>query len=537
MITPAASRRTADRGLDSNGVLPADVLVDLRHHRRPGEGDDLPLALPAGAARAARLPDRRAWRATTGPSSSCASARAASIEGCGETIDEDGLRALRRAPVLRDRGLHRRGHLRARRGRDRRRAEPGLLPGDPAVPVRAGDQAAHGRGAAPTARAWSSRSPSATTSPRRARSRRKSTSTIDESPALPDRPLPRQDGHRRAALPALRQHDDRADLEPQPHRLRADHDGRGLRRRGPRPLLRPGRRAARRGRQPHDAGRRPGRDGGARRQRRGDAQGRQVRAVPLDRTTPSPAHYVRGQYDGYLDIDGVAKDSTTETYAALRLEIDNWRWSGVPWFIRTGKRLPVTQTELRAVFRDPPRLGFMEQGGHRRPSRTSSSSSSTRRPGRASVLDAHRADVDGPGRSRSTWSSPRRGARRRPRTRCCCSTRCAATRTRFTRQDSVEETWRIFEPLLERRRRCTPTRRASGARRRRTSWSPGYGELARPVGGLGRPSEPRAERQAPAKGESTARAKAKPPGPRARLGQGQSAARPGRARPWPGRAA
>ncbi len=71
-----------------------------------------------------------------------------------------------------------------------------------------------------------------------------------------------------------------------------------------------------------------------------------------------PAHYVRGQYDGYLEIDGVAPDSTTETYAALRLEIDSWRWSGVPFFIRTGKRLPVTQTELRLVFKHPPRLGF-----------------------------------------------------------------------------------------------------------------------------------------------------------------------------------
>ena len=48
-----------------------------------------------------------------------------------------------------------------------------------------------------------------------------------------------------------------------------------------------------------------------------------------------PAHYVRGQYHGYLGVDGVAADSSTETYAALRLEIDNWRWSGVPFFIRT----------------------------------------------------------------------------------------------------------------------------------------------------------------------------------------------------------
>ena len=67
-----------------------------------------------------------------------------------------------------------------------------------------------------------------------------------------------------------------------------------------------------------------------------------------------PAHYVRGQYDGYHDIAGVAEGSTTETYAALRLEIENWRWAGVPFFIRTGKRLPVTQTELRLVFKRPP---------------------------------------------------------------------------------------------------------------------------------------------------------------------------------------
>ena len=71
-----------------------------------------------------------------------------------------------------------------------------------------------------------------------------------------------------------------------------------------------------------------------------------------------PAHYVRGQYDGYLDVDGVAKGSTTETYAALRLEVDSWRWAGVPFFIRTGKELPVTQTEVRLVFSRPPRLRF-----------------------------------------------------------------------------------------------------------------------------------------------------------------------------------
>ena len=81
------------------------------------------------------------------------------------------------------------------------------------------------------------------------------------------------------------------------------------------------------------------------------------RAMPA----ADPAHYVRGQYDGYRDIDGVAEDSTTETYAALELEIDNWRWSGVPFFIRTGKLLPTTQTEVRLVFERPPRLGFFAE--------------------------------------------------------------------------------------------------------------------------------------------------------------------------------
>ena len=75
-----------------------------------------------------------------------------------------------------------------------------------------------------------------------------------------------------------------------------------------------------------------------------------------------PAQYVRGQHDGYRDVSGVAADSTTETYAAMRLEIDNWRWSGVPFFIRTGKLLPVTQTEFRLVFKRPPRLGLRPRG-------------------------------------------------------------------------------------------------------------------------------------------------------------------------------
>jgi len=66
---------------------------------------------------------------------------------------------------------------------------------------------------------------------------------------------------------------------------------------------------------------------------------------------------VRGQYDGYLEVEGVARNSKTETFAALELEIENWRWAGVPFFIRAGKCMPVKQTEINVVFKRPPRLG------------------------------------------------------------------------------------------------------------------------------------------------------------------------------------
>src|SRR5262249_59785564 len=73
-------------------------------------------------------------------------------------------------------------------------------------------------------------------------------------------------------------------------------------------------------------------------------------------------HCVRGQYEGYLEVEGVAPNAITETFVALRVEIENWRWAGVPFFLRTGKCLPVTQTEMRVVFRRPPRLGFGDWG-------------------------------------------------------------------------------------------------------------------------------------------------------------------------------
>jgi glucose-6-phosphate 1-dehydrogenase len=70
---------------------------------------------------------------------------------------------------------------------------------------------------------------------------------------------------------------------------------------------------------------------------------------PLD-----PKEVVRGQFRGYRDENGVAKDSQVETFAALRLRIDTWRWADVPFFIRAGKNLPVTATEVRVTLKRPP---------------------------------------------------------------------------------------------------------------------------------------------------------------------------------------
>ena len=72
---------------------------------------------------------------------------------------------------------------------------------------------------------------------------------------------------------------------------------------------------------------------------------------------------VRGQYDGYRDIPGVATDSDTETLVALRCEIDNWRWAGVPFFLRTGKQMGSGERIISIAFREPPQSMFPEGSG------------------------------------------------------------------------------------------------------------------------------------------------------------------------------
>jgi glucose-6-phosphate 1-dehydrogenase len=161
-----------------------------------------------------------------------------------------------------------------------------------------------------------------------------------------------------------------------------------------------------------------------------------------------PAHYVRGQYDGYLDTPGVADGSTTETYAALRLEIDNWRWSGVPFFIRTGKHLRATQTELRAVLKRPPRMHFGFTGAQA-PEPNQIVVRLDPSTGIQLQLDAKRAHEVGPEPIVLDMEFAEQGGEGATPYEVLLHAALVGDAKRFTRQDGVEETWRIMQPLLD----------------------------------------------------------------------------------------
>jgi glucose-6-phosphate 1-dehydrogenase len=159
-----------------------------------------------------------------------------------------------------------------------------------------------------------------------------------------------------------------------------------------------------------------------------------------------PAHFVRGQVEGYRQIDGVDKDSTTETYAALRLEIDNWRWSGVPFFIRTGKNLPVTQTELRLVLRPPPRLGF---GFKRPPEPDQIVVRLDPITGVQLLLEAQCANAVEPEQINLDFEFGQEGKELAAPYEVLLHAAMEGDSSRFTRQDSIEEAWRILQPLVD----------------------------------------------------------------------------------------
>jgi glucose-6-phosphate 1-dehydrogenase len=158
-----------------------------------------------------------------------------------------------------------------------------------------------------------------------------------------------------------------------------------------------------------------------------------------------PQHCVRGQYDGYQHVAGVAPRSNTETFVALQLEIDSWRWAGVPIFIRAGKQLPVRDTEVRLTLRHTPRLRFLPDA-----TRVEANQIVLRiapDPGlrlQLSALDEKRAWR--PVRLDTAFAQDL-GEPQAPYERLLFDALTGNDRL-FARWDAVEECWRILEPLL-----------------------------------------------------------------------------------------
>ncbi len=195
-----------------------------------------------------------------------------------------------------------------------------------------------------------------------------------------------------------------------------------------------------------------------------------------------PARYIRGQYEGYREIKGVAPGSSTETYAALGLEVENWRWAGVPFLIRTGKSLPVTETELRLIFKHPPRLHFISSG-HRRPQPNQIVFKIDPATGIRMVLDAQRADKPGPREIELDMEFAKEGGEGATPYEVLLHAALIGDSTHFTRQDSVEATWRIVQPLLDTPGEVHPYAKGS--------WGPGEADhLAARFGGWRAPWVP-----------------------------------------------
>ena len=166
--------------------------------------------------------------------------------------------------------------------------------------------------------------------------------------------------------------------------------------------------------------------------------------------TAEPANYVRGQYDGYRGIDGVAPDSDTETFVGLRLDIDNWRWQGVPFFIRAGKRLPTTQTELRMVFKEPPPVNLgVGFDGHVRPTRDQLVVKLDPTTGIRLLLDARRADAGGPSAISLDMEFAEEGGEAPTPYEVLLYAALKGDSARFRPMDMVSEAWRIMEPLID----------------------------------------------------------------------------------------
>ena len=194
----------------------------------------------------------------------------------------------------------------------------------------------------------------------------------------------------------------------------------------------------------------------------------------VNRLTPEECTdcVVRGQYEGYRDVDGVADDSSTETFFAARFQIDNWRWAGVPFYVQTGKALARKATEISIEFQDVPHLLFAKTSVERlepnvltiriQPNEGISLWFGTKVPG----PDIEVTTVDMEFDYASDFGSGSPEAYERLLLDCM-----VGDMTLFTRADEIEEAWSIVDPILSYwRRGGRPGAYESG------SWGPTAGD-------------------------------------------------------------
>ncbi|MDO8362554.1 MAG: glucose-6-phosphate dehydrogenase [Actinomycetota bacterium] len=162
-----------------------------------------------------------------------------------------------------------------------------------------------------------------------------------------------------------------------------------------------------------------------------------------------PTAMVRGQYVGYRDEPGVAPDSSVETFVAARVEIDSWRWAGVPWYVRCGKALKENATEVVVEFREPPSLLFDEAGGPA-PERNLVRFRLGKHDGVTFTLQAKTPGphLDSQNVDVAVDFAAALGMRREAYERLLDDALAGLPR-RFAREDVVEQTWRVVQPALD----------------------------------------------------------------------------------------
>ncbi len=190
-----------------------------------------------------------------------------------------------------------------------------------------------------------------------------------------------------------------------------------------------------------------------------------------------PSRYVRGQYEGYRQIEGVDPKSETETFVALRLGIQNWRWSGVPFFIRAGKQLAERVTEVRVILQNPPPVGV---GDGPTPATDEIVLRIDPDPGASILLEAKKTGEEALRRVHlDLLFAQQFGNQPGPYERLLADA-LAGNQRRFTREDAILETWRIVEPLID-----NPCRLEDYSK---GSWGPdGASNLLHGYGGWRRP--------------------------------------------------